>query len=132
MTAYPTTPAERMAAVSFFKALGRGFMRRCPRCGVGSAFSGYLKVAETCPHCAEELGVIRADDAPPYFTILIVGHIMVGLVLGMEQSAPLSMATTIVLAVSLTLGLMFSLLPLIKGAVVAVMWRLGLRGDEFQ
>ena len=129
----PTSIQEsRMAAVSFSTALMRGFARRCPHCGKGSAFAGYLKLADNCSHCGEELGNIRADDAPPYFTILIVGHIMVGLVVALQQSAPLPMGITIALAVSMTLGLMFALLPVIKGAVVAVMWRLNLRGDEFQ
>jgi uncharacterized protein (DUF983 family) len=130
--AQATVQQERMRAVSFFKALGRGFRRRCPHCGVGSAFSGYLTLTDKCAHCDEKLGHIRADDAPPYFTILIVGHVVVALVLTLEQSMPLSMGVTIALSVSLTLGLMAVTLPIIKGAVVAVMWRLSLSGDEFQ
>lgn len=125
-------PEERMRAVSFLTALGRGFKRRCPHCGVGSAFSGYLTLTPQCSHCDEPLGHIRADDAPPYFTILIVGHVVVALVLGLEQYMPLSMGVTIALSVSLTMLLLLTLLPLIKGAVVAVMWRLSLTGDEYQ
>lgn len=128
----PVTQAERMAAVSFSKALARGFARKCPHCGVGSAFSGYLKIADACTHCDEKLGHIRADDAPPYFTILIVGHFVIAMVLGIEQNAPMSTMATIALGIGVTLALMFTLLPLIKGAVVNVMWRFSLSGSEFQ
>ena len=48
-------------------------------------FAKFLKVADTCPHCGEELHHHRADDAPPYFTIFIVGHIVIPLVLVTEK-----------------------------------------------
>ncbi len=44
---------------------------------MGAMFRRYLKVADTCPHCGEALHHHRADDAPAYFTIVIVGHIVV-------------------------------------------------------
>lgn len=127
-----TQQEKRMRSVSFIRALSRGFRRRCPNCGTGGAFSGYLKVTDACSHCGEELGHIRADDAPPYFTILIVGHVIVSMVLVMERSWPQPVGITIAVFVTATLVMMGALLPVIKGAVVAVMWRLNLRGDEFQ
>lgn len=32
-------------------AISRGLRRRCPACGEGHAFRGYLKVVDTCSHC---------------------------------------------------------------------------------
>lgn len=64
-----------------FASMLRGALLKCPACGVGAMFWRYLKVAESCPHCGEELHHHRADDAPAYFTIVIVGHIVVSLVL---------------------------------------------------
>ena len=49
-------------------------------------FRRYLKVADNCPHCGEALHHQRADDAPPYFTIVIVGHVVVSLVLAVEMA----------------------------------------------
>ena len=43
----------------------RGFAGRCPACGEGRIFRKYLKVAESCTSCGEELHHQRADDAPP-------------------------------------------------------------------
>jgi len=47
-------------------------------------FCAYLKVANHCPICGEMLHHHRADDAPAYFVILIVGHIVVPLALAIE------------------------------------------------
>ena len=69
-----------------WQAMARGFAQRCPKCGKGALFHSYLKVADTCPACGEELHHQRADDAPPYFTIMIVGHFVVGGVLSMEKA----------------------------------------------
>ena len=69
-----------------WKSLARGFRCRCPRCGDGAVFNGYLKVRDACTACGEELHHHRADDAPPYFTILILGHVIVSLVLVVESS----------------------------------------------
>jgi uncharacterized protein (DUF983 family) len=57
--------------------LSRGFRRRCPQCGQGPLPRRYLKVVSPCPVCGHDNGQYPADDAPPYFTILIVGHIAV-------------------------------------------------------
>ena len=55
-------------------ALTRGALGRCPACGQGRLFNGFLRTADECTHCHTPLGRIRADDAPPYFTILVVGQ----------------------------------------------------------
>ena len=59
------------------RSMSRGWRRRCPRCGEGPVFRGYVKVRERCGACGLELHHHRADDAPPYFTILIVAHLVV-------------------------------------------------------
>jgi len=57
-----------------WKSIGRGIMCRCPNCGEGKLFRAYLKVNDECPVCGEVLSHHRADDLPPYISILIVGH----------------------------------------------------------
>ena len=112
--------------------LGRGAKRRCPNCGEGGLFKSYLKLVSMCPSCGEKLGHIRADDAPPYITITIVAHVMVPLLLISEKNIVtpiwLSMLVGVLVALCLTLWIM----PHVKGAVAGYMWRLGLRGDEYQ
>lgn len=103
-------------------ALRHGIRQRCPSCGDGRIFSGYLRVADECASCGEELHHHRADDIPAYFTILVVAHI-IGLALpfgsGYVMSAPVTFG--IVLCVAVTV-LSLLLLPPIKGMVVGLQW----------
>ena len=117
---------------SLVSVIGRGFRRRCPSCGRGALFRAYLKPADACAACGEALGHIRADDAPPYFTIVVVGHIVVSLILAVELSIRPPMWLHMTIWPALTLALTLLLLPPIKGALVGVMWRLQLKGNEFQ
>lgn len=103
-------------------ALSRGFSRACPRCGRGRMFDGYLTVRESCSVCALAFEPLRADDAPAYFTVFLVGHLVVGgLLLVQKMAHPdewLQFAIWIPLTIVLTLGL----LPFIKGAVMGVIF----------
>lgn len=116
--------------ISFGTVIRRGLRRRCPNCGEGRSFRGYLTVADACKACGEGLGHIRADDFPPYLTILIVGHIVVPLALMAEQSYQWSTNLHMAVWLPMTLALMLMVLPVMKGAVVGLMWRLGLSGNE--
>ena len=71
-----------------WQPIGKCLRGRCPACGEGRIFRAYLKVNNICPHCGEELFHHRADDAPPYLTILIVGHIVGSLMLLVENFWP--------------------------------------------
>ncbi len=95
-------------------------------------FAGYLKLADGCGDCDEALGHIRADDFPPYLTIVIVGHIVVPLVLLSQHYPSPPMWMEMAFWPTLTLALTLSFLPFVKGGIVAFMWRLGLSGDEHQ
>src|SRR5579863_3783651 len=63
-----------MSQSSLFAGLARGFAEHCPACGKGRLFGRYLKVASPCAACGHDNAQYPSDDAPPYFTILIVGH----------------------------------------------------------
>lgn len=113
---------------SLVEAMRRGFKQRCPNCGKGALFYKYLKTNDRCAECGQELFHHRADDAPAYFTIVIVGHIVVAVLLAMEKAfAP---PTWVSLAVSLPITLLSALwlLPRIKGALVGLQWALYMHG----
>jgi uncharacterized protein (DUF983 family) len=106
---------------SLFTAIGRGLIGRCPVCGKGRIFDGFLRVVPECEHCHAPLGLARADDAPPYFTILIVGHIVIPLMLiTQKQYDPTTWMLTAIF-VPLTLVLSVGLLRPVKGATVGLM-----------
>jgi len=106
---------------SLATALGRGLAGRCPACGRGRLFDGFLRVAAECPQCHAPLGLARADDAPPYFTILIVGHIVIPGLLIMQKldDPPTWLLSAIFLP--LTVLLAVGLIRPVKGATVGLM-----------
>jgi len=113
-----------------FASMLRGAAHKCPACGVGAMFRRYLKVADACPHCGEELHHHRADDAPAYFTIVIVGHIVVGLVLAVEIAYRPALWVHAALWLPLTVILTLVLLPMVKGALVGLQWALRMHGFD--
>jgi uncharacterized protein (DUF983 family) len=124
-------PVELSAARphrDWWRAIVNGLRERCPACGEGRLFGRYLKVNDTCPHCGEALYHHRADDAPPYFTILIVGHVVVGAILPVERAFAPPLWLHAALWLPLTLILCLALLPRIKGAIVGLQWAFYMHG----
>ena len=99
---------------------------RCPNCGQSKLFQGYLRVTPVCPVCAAPLGLARADDAPPYFTIVAVGHVVVPGMLIVERAYQPPLWVHAVIWLPLTLIMALALLRPIKGATVGLMLKLGL------
>jgi uncharacterized protein (DUF983 family) len=110
---------------NWFAALTTGFRRRCPRCRQAGIFAGYLKLRSECPHCRIEFSCYPTDDAPPYFTILAVGHIVVPFVVVVEQLLSPPLWVQFAIWPSVTVALSLLLLPRIKGAVLGVAMALG-------
>lgn len=123
------TPTDESAR-PLFNALGRGWRRRCPRCGNGGLFDGYLKVREQCTRCQLELHHHRADDAPPYFTIMIVGHVIIAGMLWLETGWHPPAWVHLSLWLPLTIALTLALLPLVKGALIGWQWALRMHGFD--
>ncbi len=123
-----TSPELANDERSPMEAMRRGSAGKCPACGNGALFTSYLKVADSCPDCGEEMHHHRADDAPPYFTILIVCHFIVAGVMFVEDYFHPSYWLHILMWFPLTIGLSMLLLPRIKGALVGLQWALKMHG----
>jgi len=116
----------------FARVVARGLRGRCPNCGLGRLFRGYLKPVDSCTACGERLDDIRTDDIASYFSILVTGHIIVPLLLLVEQTESPAVWVHWMIWPPATLILSLSLLPRAKGAVTGWMWWLGLKGSESQ
>jgi uncharacterized protein (DUF983 family) len=114
--------------VSALAVFWRGFRRLCPRCGEGRMFSGYLSVREACEACKMEFEPLRSDDVPPYFTLFIVGHVVVSLYLLLWPIMPFPDWVHALIWCSLALVLSLTLLPFVKGGVMAVIFRTKAKG----
>jgi uncharacterized protein (DUF983 family) len=120
-----TTPRNAWPTPTLPTAIGRGLLGRCPACGKSRIFDGFLKVAAECPNCGAPLGLARADDAPPYFTILVVGHIVIPLLFMVDKlQLPIWMMSAIFLPLTLVLAL--GLIRPIKGGTVGLMLNLNM------
>jgi uncharacterized protein (DUF983 family) len=57
--------------------IARGLRGRCPRCGKGRLFQGFLTLRKACESCGLDFGFADAGDGPAVFVILIGGAIVV-------------------------------------------------------
>lgn len=112
----------------WWPALRKGLAGRCPNCGHRTLFRAYLKVSDHCGHCGEDLSHQRADDAPPYITIMIVGHLLIPFITWLEiaHSPPYWLHALIWLP--LVLGMCLWILPVVKGGLVNLQWALRMHG----
>jgi uncharacterized protein (DUF983 family) len=115
---------------SLTQAMARGWRCRCPNCGKGKLFRAFLKVIDRCEVCGQELFHQRADDAPPYFVILITGHIVVPLALLLETEYSPPYWVHAVLWAPLTLALVLGLLQPVKGAIIGWQWANRMHGFD--
>ena len=104
------------------RAMRRGMLGRCPHCGEGRLFAGYLRIMPECPSCGAPLGRYRAADGPAFITITVVGLLLVP-VLGWSfvvlRPDPLTLSLIVTVAVTV---LTLVVLRLVKGAFVGYLW----------
>ena len=125
-----SAPAQLATDRPWLQAMARGLAGHCPHCGTGALFRAYLKVNDRCPHCSEELHHHRADDAPPYFVILIAGHLVVGTALTIEAAYSPPLWIQMIGWPLLALVVCLALLPPVKGALVGLQWALRMHGFD--
>lgn len=103
--------------------LWSGLRGRCPRCGRGALFAGYLEVTDTCDSCGLSFDGHDAGDGPAVFVIFILGFIVVGLAFVLEQAYAPPFWVHAVLWSPLILGASVGLLRPLKGMTVALQYR---------
>ena len=106
--------------VSAFRA---GITGRCPRCGQGKLYSGYLTVRERCAACGLPYGFADAGDGAAWFVMLIVGFIVVGGALILEIKAQPPMWLHAAIWGPLTIALVLGLLRPLKGLLLALQFK---------
>ena len=100
-----------------------GMRGRCPRCGEGKLFSGFLTVAESCPRCGLAYGFTDSGDGPAVFIILAVGFIVVGLALMTEVLWHPPYWVHAVIWIPLILGLSIGMLRPLKGWFIGIQYK---------
>ena len=99
-----------------------GLTGRCPRCGEGRLFHGFLALRPRCEVCGLDYGFADSADGPAVFIMLFVGFLMVGgvVVVDVAYEPPLWVHAMIWLPLTVILSLGF-LRPL-KGLMIATQY----------
>ena len=103
--------------------IGRGLRGRCPRCGEGKLFQGFLTLRPACDHCGLDYGFADAGDGPAVFVILIGGAIVVFAALMTEVVYQPPYWLHALVWGSLAILLPLLLLRSFKGALIALQYR---------
>jgi uncharacterized protein (DUF983 family) len=118
------------ADVSFGLAMRRGFLGKCPSCGRTPLFQSYLKQVQSCPACGANFSSIRADDAAPWLTLIVVGHLFLPLIffVNLDAILPFWIGVTSWAAFFCAVALVF--LPRAQGLFIGVLWVTRAPGSE--
>jgi len=109
--------------VTTFQALRAGFLKRCPRCGQGKLFSGFLTVAPKCGCCGLDFSTVDSGDGPAVFVMLILGFIVVGAALWVEVSFSPAYWVHFVLWLPLSVLGVWFMLPWFKATLIALQFK---------
>jgi uncharacterized protein (DUF983 family) len=101
-----------------------GLAGRCPRCGQGRLYAGFLTVAEQCEVCGLDLRGHDSGDGPAVFLIFALGVVMMGATLTLEFMLEPPIWVHIAVMVPATLGLALVLLRPLKGVTIAQQYRM--------
>ena len=100
--------------------IAAGLACRCPNCGEGPLFSGFLKVSDRCEACGMDLSAADSGDGPAVFIILIVGTIVAGGALVTEIMFHPPVWVHMIIWLPLTAILCLALLRPFKGVMLAM------------
>jgi uncharacterized protein (DUF983 family) len=99
-----------------------GLRCRCPRCGEGRLFTGFLTLAPRCERCSLDFGFADAGDGPAVFVILIAGFVVVGLAVMVEFLWRPPYWVHAVLWIPAILAVTLGLLRPLKGTLIALQY----------
>ena len=100
-----------------------GVTGRCPRCGGGKMFDGFLELAPRCEACGLDYGFADAGDGPAVIVTLLAGFIVVGAALVVEVKYEPPMWLHLAIFLPLTLVVCLGMLRPLKGILVSLQYR---------
>jgi uncharacterized protein (DUF983 family) len=100
-----------------------GVRGRCPRCGRGAVFAGFLTVTDRCNACGLSFAGHDAGDGPAVFGIFILGFVVVGLAGWLEAALEPPLWVHALVWIPVTIGASVGLLRPLKGMTIAAQYR---------
>jgi uncharacterized protein (DUF983 family) len=106
--------------ISPFRA---GLACRCPACGAGPLYKGFLKVADRCTVCGLDLSAQDSGDGPAVFIVLILGFVVVALALIVEVKFEPPLWVHAIIWPPVILGGALAMLRPFKGVLIALQYK---------
>ena len=100
-----------------------GMKNRCPRCGEGKLFKGFVDLAPSCEACGLDYGFADSGDGPAILVMLVAGFIVVGSALVVEVKYEPPMWVHLAIFLPLTLIVCLGMLRPLKGVLLALQYR---------
>jgi uncharacterized protein (DUF983 family) len=100
-----------------------GLQGRCPRCGQGHLFRGFLKLSPKCEVCGLDLTFADTADGPAFFVSFGVGMLVVGLALIVDVKYEPPLWVHFIISLPLTVIVCLALIRPAKGVMVALQYR---------
>ncbi len=123
----PTPLSPRLGRPGTGTCIIRGLQRRCPACGMGNLFCGFLTVQPVCAVCGNDNGAYPSDDFAPYVTIFLVLHLMTPFLIGADALWTPPFWLEGLIALPIFTAATISLLPYAKGGVIGFAYAMGVR-----
>ncbi len=99
-----------------------GIGGKCPRCGRGKLFSGYLTVAKSCNSCGLSYDFADSGDGATWFVMLFACVFGVGSILGVEVAYSPSFWVHVMIAIPVLIIIPMILLRPAKGFLICQQW----------
>ncbi len=100
-----------------------GTLGRCPRCGGGKLFRGFVEIAPGCEACGLDYSFADSGDGPAIMVMLLAGFIVVGAALVVEVKYEPPMWVHLAIFLPLTLIVCLGMLRPLKGVLLALQYR---------
>ncbi|MFG5118996.1 DUF983 domain-containing protein [Methylorubrum sp. POS3] len=100
--------------------ISTGLRGRCPACGEGHLFRGFLAVRPACEVCGQDFSRFDSADGPAFFVMSITGFVVAGTALWMEFAYEPPIWVHALVAGTLAIGLSLLLVRPLKGLLAAV------------
>ena len=108
------------AAVSPYAA---GLAGKCPRCGEGALFDGFLKLAPRCAACGLDFAEGDSGDGPAVFVIFLSGFAAVGVLFLARYAFEAPMWASFLAGAAAAALSTFGLLRPFKATLIALQYR---------
>ncbi len=115
--------AERFPTPSTAQSLAFGMRGRCPRCGRGPLFLGWLTVRGECSACHLSFIGHDAGDGPAVFGIFILSFLIVGLAVALELLLEPPLWLHALIWLPTTVAASAAVLRPLKGLTIAAQYR---------